>query len=82
MKKYRKYLALLFVCIAMPLLLFLIILITSLISSILFYFNTNQFVINTEDIYIACKIAPLGIPIGIYLWYLECRRLGINMFGK
>ena len=66
----------------MPLLLFLIILITSLISSILFYFNTNQFVINTEDIYIACKIAPLGIPTGICLWYLECRRLGIKMFGK
>ena len=52
MKKYRKYLALLFVCIAMPLLLFLIILITSLISSILLYFKTNQFVINPEDIYI------------------------------
>ena len=81
MKKYRKYLALLFVCIAIPLLLFLIILITSLISSILLYFKTNQFVINTEDIYIACKIALLGIPIGIGLWYLECRRLGIKMFG-
>ena len=79
--KNRKYLVLLFLCIVMPLLLFLIILITSLISSILFYFNTNQFVINTEDIYIACKIAPLGIPIGIGLWYLECRRLGIKMFG-
>ena len=48
--KYRKYLALLFLCIAMPLLLFLIILITSLLFSILFYFKTNQFVINTEDI--------------------------------
>ena len=80
--KNRKYLVLLFLCIVMPLLLFLIILITSLISSILFYFNTNQFVINTEDIYIACKIAPLGIPTGICLWYLECRRLGIKMFGK
>lgn len=80
--KNRKYLVLLFLCIVMPLLLFLIILITSLISSILFYFNTNQFVINSEDIYIACKIAPLGIPTGICLWYLECRRLGIKMFGK
>jgi len=80
--KYRKYLALLFLCIAIPLLLFLIILITSLISSILLYFKTNQFVINTEDIYIACKIAPLGIPTGIGLWYLECRRFGIKIFGK
>ena len=82
MKKYRKYLALLFVCIAMPLLLFLIILITSLISSILLYFKTNQFVINPEDIYIACKIAPLGITTGIGLWYLEFRRFGIKIFGK
>lgn len=82
MKKNRKYLVLLFLCITMPLILFFSILIISLIFSFLFYFKTNEFVINTKDIYIACKLAPFGIPVGIYMWYLECRRLRIKIFGK
>lgn len=48
----------------------------------MFYFKTNEFVIDTKDIYIACKLAPFGIPVGIAMWYLECRRLGIKIFGK
>lgn len=79
-KTNRKYLSLLFLCIAMPLMLFFIILIMSLVFSILFYFKINEFVIDIKDIYLACKIASLGIPAGI--WYLECRRLGIKIFGK
>lgn len=62
--KNRKYLALLFLCIAMPSLLFLIILIISLLFSILFYFKTNQFVINTEDIY-----SLQNSSFGYYNWY-------------
>ena len=82
MRKNRKYLALLFLCIAMPICFFMSILFFSIMISFYIYIVNGYFHFYSEDIYSALKAASVGIPIGIGIWYLECRRLGVKIFGK
>lgn len=82
MKKNRKYLALLYSCVAMPIIVFLSYIIIIFLFSIFTYVMYRDFIFEVKDIYVACKLAPFGVPIGIAMWYLECRRLGIKIFGK
>ncbi|QYN45519.1 hypothetical protein GYM75_12090 [Gilliamella sp. ESL0441] len=82
MKINKKYKALLFVCTVMSVSLFLFVVIISLIFSYITYLQTKEFIIDVNDIYNACKLAPLGILTGVGMWYLECRRLGVKIFGK
>lgn len=82
MKRNRKYLALLFLITIMPLHFLCCGIITILILSILNYILHGDFIYDMHDIYMVCKLAPLGIIAGIGMWYLESRRLGIKIFGK
>lgn len=82
MRKNRKYNALLFLVIATPFMFFCCTIIVELIISTLIYIKYGAFIFNIDDFYLALKIVPFGIPVGIAMWYLECRRLGIKIFGK
>lgn len=82
MKLNRKYLALLYLCIVMPTFFFFLIIILSVMLSLYIYIINGYFEFYTKDIYFACKLAILGIPTGIVFWFVECRRLGIKIFGK
>ncbi|XKM14506.1 hypothetical protein RCS94_04850 [Orbaceae bacterium ac157xtp] len=82
MKTNRKYQALLFLIIIMSLCFFCGYIIIELILSIFIYIVYGDFIFGVKNIYIACKLAPFGIPSGVGIWYLECRRLGIKIFGK
>lgn len=82
MKTNRKYKALLFSIIATPFMFFCCAIIVELIVSILIDIKYGDFIFNIEDFYLALKIVPFGIPTGIGIWYLECRRLRINILGK
>lgn len=82
MKTNRKYLALLYSCIAMPIIVFFCYTIIIFLLSIYTYVVYGDFIFETKDIYMACKLAFFGIPTGIGMWYLECRRFGIKIFGK
>ena len=83
MKRNKKYIALIFLCIAMPVYFFLLIMIVSVMISLYVYIIKGNFVFYTEDLYFASKLAIfLGIPAGIVFWIGECRRLGIKIFGK
>ncbi|PXZ06899.1 hypothetical protein DKK70_09570 [Gilliamella apicola] len=83
MKRNKKYIALIFLCTAIPIYFFLLIMIFSVMISLCFYIIKGNFVFYTENIYTASKLAFfLGIPAGIVFWIGECRRLGIKIFGK
>lgn len=81
-KANRKYMALLFLVIAIPLMLFGCIIIETLIIAIFFYIKDGNFIFDINDLYSVCKLIPLGIPAGIVIWFAECRRYGIKIFGK
>ena len=82
MKANRKYMALLFLVIATPLILFCTIIIYALIVYIFFYIKNGNVIFDINDLYSGFKLIPLGIPAGIVIWFAECRRCGIKIFGK
>lgn len=83
MKTNRKYLALLFLLIIVPVIFGICYILTKLVVSMLIYFLYGDFIFfNIKDFYLALKVAFFGIPTGVVIWFLECRRLGIKIFGK
>ncbi len=74
--------ALLYSCVAMPIIVFLSYIIFIFLFSIFTYVMYRDFIFEMKDIFTACKLAPFGIPVGVAMWYLECRRLGIKIFSK
>ncbi|MCX8640835.1 hypothetical protein J3U37_12030 [Gilliamella sp. B3172] len=82
MKTNRKYLALLFLLIIVPVIFGICYILTKLVVSMLIYFLYGDFIFNIKDFYLALKVAFFGIPTGGVIWFLECRRLGIKIFGK
>ncbi|GAA5107798.1 hypothetical protein GCM10023211_09290 [Orbus sasakiae] len=46
------------------------------------YVSYDVFLYKCEYVLLALKISLLAIPASILMWYLECRRLGIKIFGK
>ncbi|PXZ08701.1 hypothetical protein DKK70_00895 [Gilliamella apicola] len=83
MKINKKYLvALLFTCFILSICLFVCYIAVIFLLSIYFYLMYGDFLFKVEDIYIACKLGAVGIPIGIGIWYLEYRRMRINIYGK
>ncbi|OCG15036.1 hypothetical protein [Gilliamella sp. WF3-4] len=83
MKKNRKYLALLFCLIVIPFMFFFMGIIMELtVLIVLFIMYSIDFEYDINDLYLACKLACFGFPTGIACWYLECRRYGVNIFGK
>lgn len=81
-KTNRKYRALLFLLIMMPLFFFCCYIFAKLIFSLFIYILYGDFIFNINDLYIACKLTILGLPVGIVFWLAECRRLGIKILGK
>jgi signal transduction histidine kinase len=81
-KTNRKYLALLFLLITMPLIIFCSYILTMLVVSIFIYIKYGDFIFDRYDFYTAFKLAPLGLIAGVIIWFGECRRLGIKIFGK
>ncbi|MDF7666467.1 hypothetical protein PT273_01145 [Orbaceae bacterium ESL0727] len=82
MKTNRKYRALLFLIIMMPLFFFLGAIIVKLIITCIIYAIYRDFIFSVTDFYIAFKFAPFGFIAAFGLWYIECRRLGIKILSK
>lgn len=81
-KMSRKYLALIYLSLAIPIVIFLGFIFLKIILFLYIFFMYDDFYFSLDDIAIILKISFLGIPAGIAMWYLECRRLGIKIFGK
>lgn len=80
--KMNKYYGLLFFCTVIYLSLFLTIVVMSFIYALCMYVSYDVFLYKCEYVLLALKISLLAIPASILMWYLECRRLGIKIFGK
>ena len=82
MKANRKYMALLFLVIATPLMFYCCFILTDLIITISICIIYGNFIFEIDELYLGCKVIPFGIPAGIVFWFVECRRYGIKIFGK
>lgn len=83
MRKNKKYWALLYLIIATPVMFFCSAIIIEVITLITLSIVYNiDFIFEKKYIYIACKFACFGFPAGVFFWFMECRRLGVKIFGK
>ena len=83
MRKNKKYWALLYLIIATPVMFFCSAIIIEVITLITLSIVYNiDFIFEKKYIYIAYKFACFGFPAGVFFWFMECRRLGVKIFGK
>ena len=80
--KMNKYYALIFLCAIVYFGIFLIIIVMSFTYALYIYIIDDIFLYKKKYIFLALKISLSGILPTIIIWYLECRRLGVKIFGK
>lgn len=80
--KMNKYYALIFLCAIVYFGIFLTIIVMSFTYALYIYIIDDIFLYKKKYIFLALKISLSGILPTIIIWYLECRRLGVKIFGK
>ena len=80
--KMNKYYALIFLCAIVYFGIFLTIIVMSFTYALYIYIIDDIYLYKKKYIFLALKISLSGILPTIIIWYLECRRLGVKIFGK
>ena len=78
----RKYLSLIYLSLVIPIVMFFSLILLKIIIFLYIFFMYDDLYFSLDNILIIFKFSLLGTPFGFVMWYLECRRLGIKIFGK